>query len=189
MLITQSRSTNRYGLLVLGVILSSMVIMGLQGRWEANLPKQAAAEGSPYHDPWAWHGVACLSKLNLQDPMVPFEVSIVHLPGQERSIVDQAIQELPEQNATKDGEPYSDTMMERYLIIRTACRDTWKDVYEKWGFAGHAAARQLLPSNRTPTEAEYRNAVLRLRFPKQFDVADRLFPHKAEILSTMPDQP
>lgn len=179
---------NRYQLIIALVILSTMLLVGVQERREAQIPKQAAAEGSPYHSPFAWHGVACLSELSLQNPSVPFNISIMHPPGKERTVVDQGIQELPEQNSTMDDTPYPDEDMERYIILRTACRDSWQEVFEKWGFMHKPGAYGLLPQGKVATEADFRKAILQYRFPKNFEIAERIFPLEAEIVSTMPDK-
>ncbi len=181
--------TRNQGMLIAGVMLFTILVMSIWGGGKTITPEAAAAEGSPYHNPWEWPdgSVACFSALNIQDNRIPFDFYILHPPSKERSMIDAAIQELPEQNQMRHAEPWPDEMMARYLVISTRCYDNWAELYKGWNHMQKSEIYALLPSGQDASESEIREAILRVRFPENYATANRMFPHTAEILSSMRD--
>ena len=181
----QQGTTNRkYGLLILAAILGIALFVGV-GDWIKNKIMQDAmyGEDSPLATPWEWFGVACLSDVQLSG--IPFPMKITHAPSKSRAVVDDAVQKLPSQNGTKDDVPYGEENLQTYLITKTHCFDSWQEIYDGLGWTSRGRVNALLPPNRTPTEADYRTAILQDTFPDFFEVADSMFPLEAAMHSTI----
>lgn len=177
--------TNRkYGLLILTAVLSISLVLGIGGWINDRLIHNAIyGEASPVAFPWEWFGIACIS--DVQHPGIPFTVEITHAPGKSRAVVDDAIQNLPSQNGTPDDAPYTEETLQNYIITKTHCFDSWQEIHENWNWLTRGRIDKLLPTNRTPTEADYRAAILQVVFPDELEAADRIFPLEAEIHSTV----
>lgn len=177
--------TNRkYGLLILAAILGIALFVGAGDGIKNNIMQDAIyGEDSPLATPWEWFGVACISDVTLTG--VPFPVQITHVPGRSRDVVDDAVQNLPSQNGTREDEPYSEENLQSYLITKTHCFDSWREIYDQWNWIYRGQVDAFLPADRTPSEADYRTAILHASFPDHFEVADRMFPLEAALHSTV----
>lgn len=174
---------HKYGLLILATLILVALVLGISG-WRNERMMQAALYGadSPVAAPHEWYGISCKSEIRLPD--IPFTIQIAHRPGQSRDVVDEAIQQLPSQNSSKDGTPYSAEMLRSYIIMKTRCFEKWQDIYDSWNWLTRGPLDSLLPTDRPPTEAEYRFAILQALYPDEFESADRIFPLEAAIRRT-----
>ncbi|MCB0208650.1 MAG: hypothetical protein KDJ52_04955 [Anaerolineae bacterium] len=183
--IKQQRLTDRkYGPALLIAVVSISLVLGISGWINDRMIQEAIyGENSPVSAPWEWFGIACVS--DIQHPGVPFTVDLMHAPGKSRNVVDEAIQNLPSRNGTPDDSPYNEEMLQAYLIMETQCFDSWQKVHESWSWLSRGPVDDLLPADRTPTEADYRAAILQTLYPDEFEIADRIFPLEAKIHSTV----
>ena len=177
-------TNHKYGLLILATLIIVSLVLGISG-WRNERMMQEALYGadSPVAAPHQWFGISCKSEIRLPD--VPFTIQIAHRPGKSRDVVDEAIQQLPSQNSTPDGTPYSAEMLSSYLIMKTRCFERWQDIFDSWNWMTRGPLDDLLPTDRTPTEADYRFAILQVLYPDEFDTANRIFPLEAAIHSTL----
>jgi len=167
---------------MLVIIVTAGVIFGVADWTRArNLGALMEHPDNPLAWPHAWHGVACKSEINIGEPEVPFNVYIFHPPTRERAVVSDTIQKLPEHNSTPGDELWPEQWIKQYLIINTKCLDTWQEVYKSWSFRNYKKTYEMLPNNRVPTETEFRQAILKVRYPVNFETAEQMFPEVAEL--------
>ena len=182
----QKLTDQKYGRILLIAVIAVAILVG-GGGWlrEQQMREAIYGEESPVSRPFQWFGISCVSHVVLEG--VPWDIKILHPPTRSRDGVTQAIQELPSHNHTPNGTPWTEHMIDTYFITKTFCEDTYENLYNQLKFEGQASVNELLPKDREATEADYRTAILQTWFPDEAEneVAERIWPHEAEILSTM----
>lgn len=170
----QQLTNKRYGTLILAILVGVGIFVSLTN-WAGRQLTAATLRNSPVWTPWAWYGVACVSEIDLQEG-IPFNLQIMHPPTQDRDVVNAAMQELPEQNGTKDDVPYVEETLERYLILKTFCYEDWKTLYANGKWGEHPELTASLYDGASLPDAEYRKAILDYRFPQHRERAEAMFP-------------
>ncbi len=182
----QQLADKKFVPILLIAVITVVIIVG-GGGWlrDRALREAVYGESSPISRPFEFFGINCVSHVVLEG--VPWDIKIKHPPTRKRDVVSQAIQELPSQNTSADGGPWPQGSIDTYLITKTFCEDTWHDLYNQHTYAGQTRLNELLPKDRDLTEADYRTAILQHWFPdeSEYEIADRMWPHEAEILSTI----
>jgi len=123
----------------------------------------AALKASPYWEPWAATGVFCQSELDLQHPKVPFNYHLQHPPG-DRELVMETVRRLVRTGATPV--PWPEPSIQRFRMLRTVCLESWEIAFGKLSHKNRQAANALLEETPHPTEANYREVVLRIIYGK-----------------------
>lgn len=121
----------------------------------------AALKASQHWEPWAASGVFCQSELDLQHPGVPFTYAIQHPPG-DRELVMETVRRLVRTGAKPV--PWPEPAIQRFRMLKTVCLESWQESYDRLNYKNRQAADTLLEGTLHPTEADYREVVLRVLY-------------------------
>ncbi len=124
--------------------------------------KLAALKASPHWEPWEAKGHAwCTSELDLQNPMVGFTYPIHHPPG-DRELVMETVRRLVRTGVKK--QPWTEEWLHRFKILNTRCRNSWTEIYLSLNGKDRERVDELLNNPQHATEADYRQAILRVNY-------------------------
>ncbi len=171
------KGDRRYGLSVLTLLILVWLVLMVNNR-QQQAAEAALFQGSLYGEPWAAFGVWCESELNLQQDHIPFTVPLEHPPGT-RETLNETIRLLV--RTGEPPQPWPEDALTRYAILNTQCKRSWAEVYQqKW--RSRAAIDALLENPSHPTEADYRQAILRHQYQavETVDAALTWFPLTAK---------
>jgi hypothetical protein len=166
-----------YGLAVLTLLVLVWLALMVNNR-QQRAAEAALRQGSLYYEPWASFGVWCESELDLQQDPIPFTVALEHPPGN-RETMNETIRRLVRTGAPP--QPWPEDALEKYRVLNTRCKRSWAEVYEqKW--RARVPIDALLETPAHPTEADYRQAILRQAYEPigTAEAALAWFPLRAE---------
>ena len=164
-----------------------LLVIILVGVWQFNRVSdqhteqaaRAALQNSVYWEPHEYFGVWCQSELNLGNPRIPFNYTVYHPPG-DRELVMETVRRLVRTGAKP--QPWPEESLYRFAILRTKCVRSWKELYDGISWTKRSEAAALLEHPDHPTEADYRQALIRVAYKEMgtVDAALEFYPMTAE---------
>lgn len=164
------------------LIVIMLISVWLANRWSDTQTEQAARsalQNSVYWEPHEYFGVWCQSDLNLGNPRIPFNYTLYHPPG-DRKLVMETVRRLVRTGAKP--QPWPEESLYRFAILRTKCLRSWKELYDGISWTKRSEAASLLEHPDNPTEADYRQALIRVAYEEMgtVDAALEWYPLPAK---------